>query len=635
MQQNFLPITRAEMDARGWDSVDFVFVSGDAYVDHPSFGCAILTRVLEAAGYRVAILPQPNWKTKADFMRFGKPRLAFLVSAGVLDSMVNHYTVGKKRRSEDAYAPGGKAFLRPDRPSIAYTGRIREAYGQVPVILGGVEASLRRFAHYDYWDDRVRRSILEDSGADAILYGMGEETLLVAAKALEAGTFYETLKIMPGACWMSPTLPEGFIALPSYEEIAEDREAYAAAFRVQYREQDPVRGKPLAQPHAGRWVCQNRPAMPLTRSALDKVYELPYTRQWHPSYDAEGCVPALEEVKFSICGTRGCFGGCSFCALTFLQGRIISSRSPDSIVREAELLTRLSDFKGYIHDIGGPTANFRRPACKDQLKRGACADRQCLYPTPCKHLAPDHSEFLTILRRVRQLPGVKKVFVRSGLRFDYILADQNSPFLKELCQYHVSGRLKVAPEHVSGEVLSRMGKPSREVFDRFVQKFDAINRQLNMPQFVQPYLMSSHPGSDLNAAIQLAEYLRETKQQPEQVQDFYPTPGTLSTCMFYTGIDPRTMRPVFVPRAAHEKALQRALLQAGNPKNRALVLEALRIAGREDLIGTGKHCLVAGYPVRRPSGGQGQRKEQKGAQHQGTGVRKATPGRRPGPRQKG
>ncbi len=592
MKQQFLPITREEMEARGWDAPDFVFVTGDAYVDHPSFGCAILTRTLEAAGFRVAILPQPMWRDCKDFTRFGRPKHGFFVSAGVIDSMVNHYTVAKKPRGEDVYSPGGKRGHRPDRATIAYCNRIREAYGDVPIVIGGVEASLRRFAHYDYWDDRVRGSILIDSGADALLYGMGEETILKVAKSLAHGTFREALPGIRGACWVSATLPDGYIELPSCEAVSTDKEAYARAFRVQYREQDAARGKPLAQAHAGRYVCQNAPAPPLTRAALDRTYELPYMRAWHPSYDAAGGIPALEEVKFSVTGTRGCFGACSFCALTFHQGRIVSSRSPDSIVREAETLTRMPDFKGYIHDIGGPTANFRRPACAKQLTEGACADRQCLYPAPCKRMKPDHTELLTVLRRVRSLPGVKKAFIRSGLRYDYILADTDSPFLKELCEHHVSGRLKVAPEHVSGRVLALMGKPPRETYDRFVQKFDAINRHLDLPQYVQPYLMSSHPGSDLMAAVELAEYLRDTRQQPEQVQDFYPTPGTLSTCMFHTGLDPRDMRPVYVPTTPHEKALQRALMQYRRPQNRALVREALRLAGRDDLIGYGKKCLV-------------------------------------------
>ncbi len=596
---DFLPVTRDDMRERGWDAPDFVFVTGDAYVDHPSFGCAMLARVLDAEGYRVAVLPQPDWRSANDFRRFGRPRLGFLVSAGVIDSMVNHYTSAKKPRGEDAYAPGGQRGHRPDRATIAYCGRIREAYADARILIGGVEASLRRFAHYDYWDNRVRRSVLVDSGADALLFGMGEETILEAARRLADGCFDAALPSMRGACYLAAEKPEGYEEIPSFEAVSESPEAYARAFMRQYAEQDPVRGRPLAQAHGGRWLCQNPPAPPLSRAALDRVYALPFTRQWHPMYDKDGGVPALEEVKFSIAATRGCFGACSFCALTFHQGRIVSSRSPDSVVREAALLTGLPDFKGYIHDIGGPTANFRRPACDKQLKSGACADRQCLYPRPCKALRPDHAEFLKLLRRVRELPGVKKVFIRSGLRYDYMLADADSAFLRELCEHHVSGRLKVAPEHVSARVLALMGKPPREVFDRFVQKFDAINQSLRLNQYVQPYLMSGHPGSDLPAAIELAEYLRDTRQQPEQVQDFYPTPGTLSTCMYHTGLDPRTMRPVHVPKDPREKAMQRALLQCKNPKNRQLVREALRAAGRDDLIGFDKKCLVPPEPAFR------------------------------------
>lgn len=603
MKQAFLPATRAEMESLHWEKPDFVFVTGDAYVDHPSFGCAILTRVLEAEGYRVAVLSQPDWHSAKDFTRFGRPRYAFLVSAGVIDSMVNHYTVAKKPRGEDVYSPGGKRGRRPDRATIAYCNRIREAYGDALILIGGVEASLRRFAHYDYWDDKVRRSLLVDSGADLLLYGMGEESLVEAARCIASGTLLHTLPSLRGACWISDEKPDGYAEVPSFEEVSRSKEAYARAFYLQYAEQDAVRGRPLLQAHAGRFVCQNPPAPPLSRQALDRVYALPFTRQWHPMYDAEGGVPALEEVKFSIAATRGCFGACSFCALTFHQGRVVCSRSPDSIVREAEQVAALPDFKGYIHDIGGPTANFRRPACEKQRKSGACAHRQCLYPAPCKQLKPDHDEFLKVLRRVRELPGVKKVFVRSGLRYDYILLDKDSPFLRELCAHHVSGRLKVAPEHVSGGVLALMGKPPRDVYDRFVQKFDAINENLGLKQYVQPYLMSSHPGSDMLAAVDLAEYLRDTRQQPEQVQDFYPTPGTLSTCMFYTGLDPRTMRPVYVPVSPHEKAMQRALMQYRRPQNRALVREALRLAGRDDLIGFGQKCLVP--PERQVQGAAG------------------------------
>lgn len=588
------------METRGWDAADFIFVTGDAYVDHPSFGCAVLTRVLEAAGWRVAVLAQPAWRDSRDFTSLGRPKYGFFVSAGVIDSMVNHYTAAKKPRSEDVYSPGGQKGLRPDRATIVYCNRIREAYGDIPIIIGGVEASLRRFAHYDYWEDRVRRSILADSGADVLLYGMGEDTITRVARHLQSGTLTDALPTLEGACWMSAEKPEAYLEIPSFEEVLGDRRAYAQAFLAQYREQDAVRGKPLTQKHDGRWLCQNRPARPLSRQALDEVYDLPYARNWHPVYDAAGGVPALEEVKFSISATRGCFGACSFCALTFHQGRIVSSRSPESIVQEAKLLTQMPDFKGYIHDVGGPTANFRKPACSGQHKRGTCANRQCLYPAPCKRLEPDHTELLHILRRLRELPGVKKVFIRSGLRYDYIVQDKDSPFLRELCAHHVSGRLKVAPEHVSVRVLALMGKPSREVYDRFVQKFDAVNKNLGTRQFIQPYLMSGHPGSDLTAAIELAEYLRDTRQQPDQVQDFYPTPGTLSTCMYYTGLDPRDMRPVYVPSSPREKAMQRALMQYNRPQNRALVREALRLSDREDLIGYGRQCLVHPEPTGQP-----------------------------------
>ena len=619
MPDQFLPVTREEMLARGWDAPDFVFVTGDAYVDHPSFGCAILTRVLEAEGWRVAVLPQPDWKSAEDFRRFGRPHVGFLVSAGVIDSMVNHYTVARRPRGEDVYSPGGRTGMRPDHATIAYTGRIREAYGNVPVVIGGVEASLRRFAHYDYWENRVRRSVLADSGADILLYGMGEENLVETARLLAQPDWRARLPGLRGACWMSADAPEGYVPLPSFEQVSADKRTYAEAFAVQQREQDAVRGKPLVQAHGGRYLCQNPPAPPLSREALDRVYALPYTRRWHPMYDGMGGVPALSEVRFSITATRGCFGGCSFCALSFHQGRVVSSRSPDSIVREARLLTQLPGFKGYIHDIGGPTANFRRPACARQATHGVCAQRQCLYPGACRRIRPDHEEFLQILRRVRALPGVKKVFIRSGLRYDYILLDGDSPFLRELCAHHVSGRLKVAPEHVSPRVLALMGKPSRAVYDRFVQKFEAVNRSLGLRQFLQPYLMSSHPGSDMAAAIALAEYLRDIGYQPEQVQDFYPTPGTLSTCMFHTGLDPRTMQPVYVPTSAHEKAMQRALMQFGKPRNYPLVREALRLAGRDDLIGHGKRCLV---PPERETG--------RTAQGRAGKKTSAGPGRRPG-----
>lgn len=592
-RDDFLPVSPEDVKRRGWEQPDFVYVCGEAYVDHPSFGHAIISRVLENAGYKVAMLCLPPFQDESAFKTFGKPKLAFLVSAGVIDSMVNHYTAAKKRRSEDVYAPGGKAGLRPDRATIVYCNRIRKAYSDVPILIGGLEASLRRFSHYDYWEDKVRHSILLDSGATLLSYGMGEKSILDCAAWLRDGADKEKLNSIRGICYLQKDKPEGIEEVPSHKDVTQDKAAYARAFMIQYNEQDPYRGKALCQQQdANRWLVQTPPSYPLSREELDAVYALPYTRRWHPDYDALGGVPALTEVEFSVSATRGCFGGCNFCALTYHQGRIVTSRSPDSIVKEAEMLTKLPGFKGYIHDVGGPTANFRRAACKKQCSSGACKDRQCLYPRPCRNLEPDHSELLGILRRIRALPKVKKVFIRSGLRYDYLLADKDGTFLKELCKHHVSGQLKVAPEHISPKVLSRMGKPGREVYDAFVQKYKAVNEQLGLKQFLVPYLMSSHPGSDLGAAIELALYIRDTGHQPEQVQDFYPTPGTLSTCMFYTGLDPRTMESVFVPRTPHDKAMQRALLQYKKPQNRRLVLEALRLNGREDLIGYGKNCLV-------------------------------------------
>ena len=601
MRSLFLPTTPEDMRRRGWDQPDFVYVCGDAYVDHPSFGHAIISRVLEKAGYKVAMLCLPPWQDTTAFMQFGRPKLGFLVSAGVIDSMVNHYTAAKKRRSEDVYAPGGKAGLRPDRATIVYCNRIRQAYGDIPILIGGLEASLRRFSHYDYWEDKVRHAILVDSGATLLSYGMGEKSILECAAWIKGGMGREMLPHIRGICYMQKEPPEGVLEVPSHQAVVTDKKAYAAAFMVQYNEQDPFRGKALFQKQdTGRYLVQTPPALPLTREELDEVYDnLPFQRRWHPDYDDLGGVPALEEVAFSIASTRGCFGGCSFCALTYHQGRIVQSRSPDSILREAKLLTTLPGFKGYIHDVGGPTANFRRPACKKQLTAGACKDRQCLYPKPCKNLEVDHQELLWILRKMRALPGIKKVFIRSGLRYDYLMADKDNAFFRELCEYHISGQLKVAPEHISPAVLSRMGKPGQEVYDAFSARYKAANERLGLKQYLVPYLMSSHPGSDLNAAVALALYIRDTGHQPEQVQDFYPTPGTLSTCMFYTELDPRTMQPVFVPKTPHDKAMQRALLQYKKPQNQALVRQALRLCGREDLIGFGKGCLVSpGVPPR-------------------------------------
>ena len=590
----FLPVTAQEVRQRGWEAPDFVYVTGDAYVDHPSFGLAIISRVLEHAGYKVAMLPQPEYHSCEEFKRFGRPRLGFLVTAGVIDSMVNHYTVAKKRRHEDVYSPGGVGGKRPDRATIVYCNRIREAFGKVPILIGGVEASLRRFAHYDYWDDRVRSSILVDSGADLLMYGMGETTILEAARYCETGAPFSESRI-PGTCVMRrEPLPE-YLTVESMEEVARDKAAYARAFRVQYEEQDPVRGRGICQQHGRSWLVAHKPCMPLTREQLDATYALPYERTWHPMYDAAGGIPALAEVEFSIAHTRGCFGACSFCAITFHQGRIVTARSKQSILEEGRLLTQQPGFKGYIHDVGGPTANFRRPACDKQLKAGACAHRQCLFPKPCPNLVADHREYIDILKALRELPGVKKVFVRSGIRYDYVMADKKGRFLTELAKHHISGQLKVAPEHISPRVLHYLGKPDVEVYDAFVQKYRQINENLGLKQYLVPYFMSSHPGCTLDDAILLAQYMKRTGQHPDQVQDFYPTPGTLSTAMFYTGLDPRDMTPVYVPRDPKEKAMQRALMHYFKPYNRELVLAALKQAGREDLIGWGPECLITPY----------------------------------------
>lgn len=631
MSSGFLPVTQKECQQRGWDTPDFVYVVGEAYVDHPSFGQAIISRVLESKGYRVAMLCLPDYHTPEDFKRFGKPKLGFLVSAGVIDSMVNHYTVAKKRRSEDAYAPGGKAGLRPDRATTVYCNRIHQAYPKAPILIGGVEASLRRFSHYDYWDDKVRRSVLVDSAASVLMYGMGEKTIVACADWLRDGADANELPKINGICYLSKTPLETAIQLPSHDEVASDKLAYARAFMLEYEEQDPIRGKTLCQKQDElRYLIQNPPAPPLTQKELDAVYQLPYQRDAHPSYQALGGVPAVKEVRFSLSAVRGCYGGCSFCALTFHQGRIIQSRSEKSLLDEARLLTTLPDFKGYIHDVGGPTANFRQPACQKQLKEGACKGRQCLYPSPCKNLTVSHRELISILSKMRQLPGVKKVFIRSGLRYDYIMADKDPTFLNELCKHHISGQLKVAPEHISPNVLSCMGKPSRELYDAFVDRYQAVNKRLGFKQYLVPYLMSSHPGSTLSDAVLLAEYLRDHGVHPEQVQDFYPTPGTLSTCMYYTGLDPRTMKPVYVPKSPHEKALQRALLQWKNPKNHDLICEALRLAGREDLIGFDKRCLVPPrqYPnkssagARRPASASRRSNATSGAARRGEAPRK-------------
>ena len=591
----FLPINREEMRQRGWDSVDFVYVIGDAYVDHPSFGHAIISRVLEAHGYRVAILPQPDWKNEEEIQEFGRPRLGFFVSGGNMDSMVNHYSVSKKRRQTDAYTPGGIIGKRPDYATIVYCNYIRRVYKDCPIIIGGIEASLRRMAHYDYWSNKLKRSILLDSQADLISYGMGERSIVEIADALQAGIDVKDITFIDGTVFKTKTLESVYdaVMLPSYEQLLADKMNYARSFYTQYCNTDAFSGKRLVEPYGEHlYVVQNPPAKPLSMQEMDDVYALPYQRTYHPSYRQSGGIPAISEVKFSLISNRGCFGGCNFCALTFHQGRIIQVRSHESIIEEAKKMTGDPEFKGYIHDVGGPTANFRRPACEKQLTHGACVGKQCLFPKPCKNLVVDHSDYLHLLRKLRKLPKVKKVFIRSGIRFDYVMADKDSSFLRELCRYHVSGQLKVAPEHVSDAVLKRMGKPENSVYQKFTQKYKQINEQEGMKQYLVPYLMSSHPGSSLKEAVELAEYLRDLGYMPEQVQDFYPTPSTISTCMYYTGVDPRTMESVYVPVNPHEKAMQRALIQYRNPQLYDLVEETLKKAHREDLIGFDKHCLI-------------------------------------------
>lgn len=594
MHNRFLPISQEDMKERDWAQVDFVLITGDAYVDHHSFGAAIISRVLESRGYKVGIIAQPDWKSTTDFEIFGKPRLGFMVTAGNMDSMVNHYSVNKKLRSKDSYSPGGKMGLRPDRATIVYCNRVREAYKDIPIIIGGVEASLRRFAHFDYWSNSVRKSILVDSSADLLVYGMAEKQIVEIANYLNDGFEVKYIRHIPGTCFLVDSLEEvsAYIEIPSFKKVTEQREKYAEAFRVQYLEQDPIRGKTIVQQHGMKYLVQNKPEMPLTRAELDQVYALPYQKNYHPQYEKAGGIPALEEVKFSIVSSRGCFGSCSFCAITFHQGRIVQSRSEESITRESIELTELNDFKGYIHDVGGPTANFRLPACEKQLRKGSCRDKQCLHPDVCKNLKVDHQEYLSILRKLRVLPKVKKVFVRSGLRYDYIMAEKKDTFLKELIKHHISGQLKVAPEHISSQVLRYMGKPAGKTYEQFRKKFFKLNDELGKKQFIVPYLMSSHPGSTLDTAIELAEYLRDTHYQPEQVQDFYPTPGTLSTAMFYTGLDPLTMKQVYIPKSKTEKAMQRALLQFRDPKKYQLVKAALEQANRLDLIGFSSQCLI-------------------------------------------
>ena len=606
MERDFLPISRADMKRRGWGQCDFVYVIGDAYVDHPTFGHAIISRVLEDAGFKVGIISQPDWKNPASIQALGEPRLAFLVMGGNMDSMVNHYSVSKKRRKTDAFTPGGVLGKRPDHAATVYCNLIRQRYPQKPVIVGGIEASLRRLAHYDYWSDAMKRSLLLDSQADLLLYGMGERSIVEVAQALDSGLAVSDITYIRGSVFKTDSLESVYDAeeLPSWEELNRDKRIYAESFYTQYCNTDPFSAKRLVEPYEKErcFVVQNPPQEPLSTEEMDHVYALPYMRTYHPSYEAAGGVPAIEEVKFSLTSNRGCFGGCSFCALTFHQGRIIQTRSHEAIIAEAKQVIADPDFKGYIHDVGGPTANFRHPSCQKQLTRGVCTNRQCLFPTPCKNLHVDHRDYLELLRKLRSLPGVKKVFIRSGIRFDYLMCDKDDTFMKEMVEHHISGQLKVAPEHIADPVLKMMGKPSNEVYQKFLTKYQRLNERMGKNQFVVPYLMSSHPGSTLKEAIALAEYLRDLGYMPEQVQDFYPTPSTISTVMYYTGLDPRTMRPVYVTTDPHEKAMQRALIQYRNPKNYYLVKEALEKAGREDLIGFGKECLIRPPGGHRPGG---------------------------------
>ena len=623
-QQGFLPATKEELRERGITQPDFVYVIGDAYVDHPSFGPAIIGRVLESHGYSVAILAQPDWKDSKSIQVYGEPRLAFLVSSGNMDSMVNHYSVSKKRRKTDAFTPGGVMGKRPDRADMVYSNLIRHVYKHVPIILGGIEASLRRMAHYDYWADGFKRSLLLDSGADLISYGMGERSIVEIADALASGISIRDLTFVNGTVYKTSHKEDIYdaIFLPDYESMKADKTLYAKSFGIQQKNADPIRGKRMAEQYSEHlFIVQNPPAKPLSQEEMDEIYDLPFQRAVHPSCLTQGEVPAFSEIKFSLASCRGCFGACSFCALTFHQGRIIQARSHESLLREAQAMTKDKDFKGYIHDVGGPTADFRQPACDKQLKAGACPERQCLFPKPCPNLKADHSDYISLLRKLRAIPGVKKVFIRSGIRFDYVLADPNQSFLKELCEYHVSGQLKVAPEHVSDAVLTKMGKPNRSVYEEFCRRYKKMNETLQKKQYLVPYLMSSHPGSTLKEAVELAEYCRDLGYMPEQVQDFYPTPSTMSTCMYYTGLDPRTMEKVYVPKNPHEKAMQRALIQYRDPKNRELVQEALEKCGRRDLIGYGPKCLL------RPEGGRpGERSGQK------TDFRKNSSGNRAGGR---
>ncbi|MEC9490836.1 MAG: YgiQ family radical SAM protein [Halanaerobiales bacterium] len=594
-RDQFMVISKDDMRKRGWEKLDFIIVSGDAYLDHPSFGTAIIARVLEDAGFKVGIIAQPDWRSTADFKKLGKPKFGFLVTAGNMDSMVNHYSVSRHRRSYDNYSPGGESGQRPDRATIVYSNRLREAYGEIPIIIGGIEASLRRFAYFDYWDDSVRRSLLFDSRADLLVYGMGEKQILKIAENLEAGLEIKYINYLPGTAFIADELESlyDYELLPSYEEVKSSKKQYAYAYKIEYLEQDPIRGQQLVQQHGNRYLVQNPPVEPLSQEELDHIYTLPYQRDYHPAYERDGGVPAIKEVKFSLVSSRGCFGACSFCAISFHQGKMMTARSKESLLEEARQIIALDDFKGYIHDVGGPTANFRKPSCTDQLSRGMCKGKECMFPDPCSKLEVDHEEYFEILRELRKLPEVKKVFVRSGIRFDYLLEDEGSrKYLKELAAHHVSGQLKVAPEHVSDKVLSYMGKPGIEVFDKFRKAFYQVNQEIGLEQYLIPYFISSHPGSRLEDAVELAEYLRDINHHPDQVQDFYPTPGTMATAMYYSGYDPRTMEEVYVARSREAKKMQRALLQYHKKENQQIVRKALKMAGRKDLIGYDKKSLV-------------------------------------------
>jgi uncharacterized radical SAM protein YgiQ len=621
MIRDYLPISKEDMKKRGIEQLDFVYVIGDAYVDHPSFGPAIISRILEANGYQVGIIAQPDWKDEESIQILGKPRLGFLVSAGNMDTMVNHYTVAKKHRKVDAYSPGGVMGKRPDRATIVYCNLIRKVYKDIPIVAGGIEASLRRLAHYDYWSDKVKRSVLLDSGADIISYGMGEHSIVEIADALASGIAVSDITFIAGTVYKAKNLESVYdaVMLPDYQSILASKEEFAKSFYKQYCNTDPFTAKPLVEKYKeNEYVIQNPPAKPLSQAEMDRVYALPYMRDYHPSYEAQGGIPAIEELKFSLVSNRGCFGGCSFCALTFHQGRMIQTRSHESILQEANHLIWDKDFKGYINDVGGPTANFRHTACEKQKTKGVCVNKQCLFPTPCKNLKIDHSDYLSLLKKLRELPNVKKVFIRSGIRFDYLINDNDQTFMKELCENHVSGQLKVAPEHISDSVLKLMGKPSNNVYERFIKAYKKTNEAVGKKQFVVPYLMSSHPGSTMKEAVALAEYLRDLGYMPEQVQDFYPTPSTISTCMYYTELDPRTMEKVYVPKNPHEKAMQRALIQYRNPKNYDLVMEALQKAGRMDLVGFDKHCLIRPKNERYGQYSQGSKNGQGKAKSPGT-----------------